>query len=232
MTIGLIATASFLIVSMSAFRGNRPSRARAVSPWWPTSSQPIFADLNTAVGRDDLLGDEAAALVGSQCLRVSRAARRRRQLRATCTRPANRGYWASRVPLSNASTSQNIPAFEFAAAAGETPEQRRNPWRTLQSQALSTDGVIPVVIDKETAMYSLQLYGGVGEEFTFSYDGRPITFRVVGLLSLSVLHGNLLISEADFRRLFPTISGYRYALIATPPEMTDQIATLLEDRSG
>ncbi len=68
-----------------------------------------------------------------------------------------------------------------------------------------------MVIDKETAMYSLQLYGGIGQVFTFTYDDRPIQFRVVGLLSLSVLHGSLLISEADFRQHFPDISGYRYA---------------------
>ena len=52
-----------------------------------------------------------------------------------------------------------------------------------------------------------------------------------GLLSLSVLHGNLLISEADFRQLFPDISGYRYALIRTPPPTRrSKSANVLEDK--
>ena len=123
--------------------------------------------------------------------------------------------------------------FAFAASAASTPTQQHNPWRLLESMAGDTeDGAVPVIIDKETAMYSLGLYRGVGERFTFSYDNRPIDFRVVGLLSLSVLHGNLLIAESDFRRLFPAISGDRYALIRTPPERTDEVARLLEDRLG
>ena len=81
-------------------------------------------------------------------------------------------------------------------------------------------------------MYSLQRYGGIGEILGYSYDGREIRFRVVGLLSLSVLHGNLLISEADFRQLFPDISGYRYALIKTPGDKRESVARLLEDQLG
>lgn len=81
-------------------------------------------------------------------------------------------------------------------------------------------------------MYSLQLSGGVGELVTFEYDGRPITFRVVGLLRLSILHGNLLISEADFRQLFPTVSGYRYFLVDAPPPRSAAVQGVLEDRLG
>ena len=74
------------------------------------------------------------------------------------------------------------------------------------------------MIDKETAMYSLQLVRRYwAKSLPLPTIDRPITFRVVGLLSLSVLHGNLLISEADFRQLFPDVSGYRYALIRTLP---------------
>src|SRR5439155_3475342 len=59
-----------------------------------------------------------------------------------------------------------------------------------------------------------------------------VKFRVVGLLANSVLQGNLLIGEADFKRLFPQISGYRFFLIRSPPGKTDQIASALEDRLG
>ena len=55
---------------------------------------------------------------------------------------------------------------------------------------------VPVVLDKNTALYSLHLYGGLGEEFAFAYDGREIPFRVVGLLENSVLQGSLLIGES------------------------------------
>jgi putative ABC transport system permease protein len=43
--------------------------------------------------------------------------------------------------------------------------------------------------------------------------GRPATVQVVGLLENSVLQGNLLVSEANFLRMFPDTSGYRFFLI-------------------
>jgi ABC-type antimicrobial peptide transport system permease subunit len=87
------------------------------------------------------------------------------------------------------------------------------------------------VLDQNTAMYSLRLYGGVGQTFDVTYDdGTKVKFRVVGLLSNSVLQGSLLIGEADFKRLFPEISGYRSFLIRSPPGKGDEVAAVLEDR--
>jgi ABC-type antimicrobial peptide transport system permease subunit len=88
---------------------------------------------------------------------------------------------------------------------------------------------VPVVLDQNTAMYSLRLYGGVGQTFTLTYaDDTVITFRVVGLLANSVLQGNLLIGESDFKLLFPQISGYRYFLIRSPDGKSHQVASALE----
>jgi ABC-type antimicrobial peptide transport system permease subunit len=87
------------------------------------------------------------------------------------------------------------------------------------------------VLDKNMATYSLHLYGGIGEEFELTYaDAGPIRFRVVGLLSNSVLQGSLLIGEADFVRRFPDVSGYRYFLIQTPDNRVQDVAAALEDR--
>jgi len=47
---------------------------------------------------------------------------------------------------------------------------------------------------------------------------------------LSILHGNLLISDADFRQLFPAISGHRYFLIDTQTRALRDTAQALEDR--
>ena len=95
------------------------------------------------------------------------------------------------------------------------------------------DEPVPVVLDQNTAMYSLRLYGGVGQTFDVTYaDGTTVKFRVAGLLANSVLQGNLLIGEGDFQRLFPQISGYRFFLIRSPPGKSDEVARVLEDRLG
>jgi ABC-type antimicrobial peptide transport system permease subunit len=125
----------------------------------------------------------------------------------------------------------DVQAFTWAASAAESEAERANPWRLLD-QTLP-DGRVPVVIDKNTAMFSLQLYGGIGEDFEFVYDpGITVRFRVVGLLSNSVLQGNLLIGEKAFQQQFKDVPGYGYFLIQCPPDAADQVVQTLEDALG
>jgi ABC-type antimicrobial peptide transport system permease subunit len=120
--------------------------------------------------------------------------------------------------------------FVWSASAAHSDAERANPWRLLDQQTKPADPV-PVVLDQNTARYSLRLYGGVGQTFDVNYaGGAKVTFRVVGLLANSVLQGNLLIGEADFERLFPTISGYRYFLIKPPASRAAAVSAALEDR--
>jgi hypothetical protein len=91
-----------------------------------------------------------------------------------------------------------------------------NPWSLLNVRlSLDDNGqpIVPVVLDASTAVYSLHLKG-IGSRLTI-HDAadRPVTLQVVGLLRNSVLQGNLLVSEANFLRLFPDTGGYRYFLI-------------------
>ncbi len=75
-------------------------------------------------------------------------------------------------------------------------------------------GAIPVIIDKNTAWYSLKVYLP-GTRFTIDYPGvGPVEFELVGLLDNSLLQGVLLVAEGDFLRLFPQNVGQRYFLVA------------------
>jgi ABC-type antimicrobial peptide transport system permease subunit len=124
-------------------------------------------------------------------------------------------------------------AFAWAASGAETAAARENPWRLLAGQTVADAAPIPVVLDKNMAMYSLHLYKGIGEEFELTYDNvGTLRFRVVGLLANSVLQGNLLIGESDFVSHFPDVSGYRLFLLKSPPGRTAQVAEMMEDRLG
>ena len=73
--------------------------------------------------------------------------------------------------------------------------------------------IVPVVLDANTATYSLHL-DGVGARFTIrDAADQPVTLQVVGLLKNSVLQGNVLMSEANFLRVFPDTGGYRFFLM-------------------
>jgi ABC-type antimicrobial peptide transport system permease subunit len=92
-----------------------------------------------------------------------------------------------------------------------------NPWRSLLGEngkpKTEDHPTIPVVIDKNTANYSLKIFA-LGTRYDVAFDsGEKVSFEVVGFLSNTVLQGSLMIRESDFKRVFPTVAGYRYFLI-------------------
>ncbi len=184
----------------------------------------MFADLNDAKGRDEVLLNDAAALDGSLVLSM----RVRAGDDASCrnlyqaTHPRVLGVPAT---MREYFDQAHEDAFAFAAAAQDPDHD--NPWNLLV--ASDEDEATPVILDMNTAMYSLHLYGGVGQEFTFDYDGDPVRFRVVGLLSNSLLQGSLLIAEERFLNHFPGVGGYQMFLIQTPADKQQQVANALEN---
>jgi hypothetical protein len=228
-TIALMASAAFLIVAVSSFRLTPSEEGIGGFNLLAESSEPLIVDLNSAAGRRELLADDASQLDGTTVLSL----RLQPGDDASCrnlykaTQPRILGVTPGFIAHFN---DHSATRFNFAASAA-TPEQHVNPWQLL-APATPSDQPVPVVLDKNTAMYSLQLYGGIGEEFTFTYGGEPIRFRVAGLLANSVLQGSLLIGEADFTRLFPQLSGYRSFLIRTPADRGPAIAALLENSLG
>ncbi|HTN74594.1 MAG TPA: FtsX-like permease family protein [Pirellulaceae bacterium] len=234
LTIGLVAAASFLIVAMSSFRLSPTLTGAGGFDLVATTSEPIFADLNSPEGRQELLDQDAKQLAGATVLGL-------RLLPgddASCSnlyqaqQPRVLGITPALVRHYN--TPEN-PSFAWAGSAASSPQQASNPWELLNGPAVGDNEPIPVVLDKNTAMYSLHLYRGIGEEFTVTYDdGPPVKFKVVGLLSNSILQGSLMIGEADFVRQFPAISGYRYFLVQAPtaelPEVTRVLRSKLSDQ--
>jgi ABC-type antimicrobial peptide transport system permease subunit len=242
LTVGLMAVASFLIVAMSSFRLAPTAAGTGGFDLVAESSEPVFGDWSTPEGREALLADRAAALEGGTVLPL--------RLQAGDDASCNNLYQASQPrilgvtePLVRYFDDPAVQAFAWAASAAESPADKANSWRLLsaggqpfQAVAPSDEApppAIPVVLDKNMALYSLHLYGGIGEEFELTYpEVGPIRFRVAGLLSNSVLQGSLLVGEADFVSRFPEVSGYRYFLIKSPADQSPAVASALEDRLG
>jgi ABC-type antimicrobial peptide transport system permease subunit len=101
-----------------------------------------------------------------------------------------------------------------------TIEKTDNPWLLL-NQAFP-DGAIPVIGDANSLNYVLHLK--VGEDFVMD----QLRLRVVAALSDSIFQSELIMSEKNFLRLFPSEQGYRYFLIDAPNG--SDAATVLEDR--
>jgi len=241
-TIALVACAAFLIVAVSAFRMSPTEEGVGGFDLLAESSQPIYEDLNLDAGRKELLAEKADALAGTTVLSL----RLKPGDDASCRnlyQPSQPRILGVPRQIADYFDQPKLPArFNWSASAAKTAEEKQNPWRLLGKIAASgppgpggptLDEAVQVVLDQNTARYSLRLYGGVGETFDLTYAGvGTVKFRVVGLLANSVLQGNLLIGEQDFKRLFPQISGYRFFLIRSPPGKSEEIAGVLEDRLG
>lgn len=230
-TVALTASACFLVAAVSAFRLDPTDRGVAGFDLIAESSEPIFADLNLPAARQEALGASATALDGGAVYALRLKGGDDASCRNLYQATQPRVLGVTPALIEHFSDSRAVP-FAWAGSAAKSPEETANPWRLLE-QPTPTNAPIPVVLDKNTAMYSLRLYGGVGEEFEFDYeDAGVVKFRVAGLLANSVLQGGLFIGEADFQRIFPQVSGYRSFLIRAPAGKAAEVSQLLEEKFG
>ncbi|UUO07939.1 FtsX-like permease family protein [Blastopirellula sp. J2-11] len=232
LTIGLVGAASFLIIAISSFRLAPTESGTGGVDLIAESTQPIFHDLNSPAGRYDqgFRETDEPLLAKTSIL----AMRMQPGDDASCL-----NLYQSNSPRVLGATPQMIShysqegaaQFEWAGTVATTPEAKANPWLVLEKSADGENAPIPCALDKNTAMYALHLFGGVGETFeTTDPDGRTTQYQVAGLLSNSILQGSLIVSEQNLLDRFPDTSGYRMFLIQTPPGETEQVASVLEDR--
>ena len=222
LTIGLVAVAAFLIMAVSSFRLSPTNEGTAGFDLIATSDQPVFDRLNEA-SRDDINAFSFRVKSGedASCTNLYQS-----------TQPQVIG-----VPdefVTHFDDAKN--SFRWASSLARRKDEVENPWWLL-SQKLA-DGAIPVVIDKNTANYSLKIFA-VGGDYTVQFDsGQSVTFRVVGFLENTILQGSLIISEADFIKTFPTVSGYRMFLVDANDEtdehetIANSVSSRLEEKYG
>jgi hypothetical protein len=218
----LIASAAFIIVSVDAFRkgggeiGAERSSGTGGYALIATSELPLVHNPNEAAGRE-------ALIVSAPEFEQVRFTRLR-------VRP---GDDASCLNLYKP-TAPTIVApeegffeegrFSFASSLAETDEERANPWRLLRRPV--TDGPIPVVADATSLQYVL--HAQVGDIFSMDIGaGAPLELQFVAAVKDSILQGELLMSEENFVRVFPSQQGYRYFLIDAPGVSTVSAAAEL-----
>ena len=213
----LIASAAFIIVAVDAFR-----RSGAVAhdrksgsggfPFVAESLVPIVHDANTVEGRESLNLNNTNEETALKDVRLV-SLRMRPGDDASCLnlyQPRNPKI----VAPPDAFVNENRFAFQTSI------EKTDNPWLLLNREF--PDGAIPVIGDANSLNYVLHLK--VGEDFVMD----QVRLRVVAALSDSIFQSELIMSEKNFLRLFPSEQGYRYFLIDAPNG--SDAATVLEDR--
>jgi ABC-type lipoprotein release transport system permease subunit len=218
----LIASATFLIFSIDAFRrgaedvSSDPHSSSGGFALLAQSDLPILADPNTAAGREALLidGPEIART------RIARFRLRKGQ-DASCL-----NLYRPTSPTIVASAPGFIESarFAFAESLAASDAERANPWRLLERTF--DDGAVPAIADATSLQYAL--HAAVGDTFQVDVGSdKPLRLRFVGALRDSVLQGEVIIAESRFINAFPSQQGYQFFLIEDPSVTTTAQAEAL-----
>jgi ABC-type lipoprotein release transport system permease subunit len=205
--IALIASATFLIVALDAFRSGDTSAGAGGYPFVAESVLPLIHDPNTTSGREAL---NMTSVQGVQFVNF----RLRAGDDASCL-----NLYQPRNPRIIGVPAAFLRSAHFAFQ--DTVEKTANPWLLLESR--QSGGAIPAIADATSLEYTLHLK--LGEEFTL--DQRR--YRIVATVQDSIFQGELLISENNFLRVFPDIEGYRFFLLRAPSAVVPELESALSD---
>jgi putative ABC transport system permease protein len=205
--IAQIACATFLIVSVDAFRQTGDSAGTGGYRLMAESNLPLIHDPNSPAGRDAL---NIPPLEGVQFVPF----RLRPGDDVSCL-----NLYQPRNPriLAPPAAFLNSAHFAFQDSVPHTA----NPWLSLDAPL--PGGAVPAIADANSITYVLHLK--LGEDFTLNQT----RFRIVAALQDSLFQSELLISEKNFLRLFPDVEGYRFFLLDVPLQRTQQVTGTLEE---
>ncbi len=218
LAIAIIASATFILISVDAFRHGRIDAADRRSG---TGGYPLLVDLLLPLVHDPNSA-EARELLGLQDAGVSiEGFRLLPGEDASCLNlyePVNpRILGVGRRVI-------DAGRFAFQSSLAANDADRANPWRLLLAEG--GDGAIPIAADANSITYVL--HKKLGDEITIAHGQQRIRLRLVAALADSVFQSELLMSDANFVRLFPEQQGYRFLLVDAPAAQTQSIAETIE----
>jgi len=234
-TAGLLACGIFLVAAVEVFRldphaeaSNRSSGTGGFA-LYGESAVPILRDLNAvARGGQTAGGPQLPALDPNELAGVSFVELRLHEGDDASCLNLNRAQSPRVLGINPARLDGRFSFIErmrdagvgasAAGAAGATGT--KNPWLLLDANL--PGGAVPAIGDDPTLQWAL--HKDLGQDVTVIDErGRAVKLRLVGKIGGSILQGSLLISDANFRRLFPSASGYRAMLVDAPPAEAEKV---------
>jgi hypothetical protein len=221
LSMAVIASATFILMSVDAFRrdeaiaGDRQSGVGGYA-LLVESLLPVVHDPNTRAGREalNLFGlDESITIEPFRLLPGDDA---------SCL-----NLYEPRNPRILAPRDSFIAEgrFAFQESLAATDAERANPWLLLHRK--EPDGAVPVIADANSMTYVL--HRRLGEDIVITRGGRELRLRLVAALRDSIFQGELLMSQAQFLKLFPEEEGFRFLLVEAPSEGAADVAGAIEN---
>jgi hypothetical protein len=222
LSMAVIASATFMLISVDAFRRGETSADTGIHSGvggyglFVETLLPIVDDANSRSGRTSLNLLDLDPAVVFEPFRLLPGDD------ASCL-----NLYEPKNPRILAPTDAFLAKgrFTFQASRASTDQERSNPWLLLQRS--ESDGAIPVIGDTNSMTYVL--HKQLGDDIVIRRGGQDIRLRLVAALRDSIFQGELLMSQANFIRLFPDQQGYRVMLVEAPAGQTSAVAAKVED---
>jgi hypothetical protein len=222
LSMAVIASATFILISVDAFR--RPETTGDTGPHSGVGGYnvfletllPVVGDVNSRSGRDAMNLFDLDPAITFEPFRLLPGDD------ASCL-----NLYEPKNPRILAPSDAFLAKgrFAFQSARTSTDAERDNPWLLLTRD--EPDGSIPVIGDANSMTYVL--HKAVGEDIVIRRGGKDIRLRLVAALRDSLFQGELLMSQANFMKLFPDQHGYRVMLVEAPAAQASAVAAQLED---
>ena len=234
LAIAVIASATFILIAVGAFRREGPpptDRHSGVGGYpllvdllLPIVNDPNSPDGREAIGlrRDDPIAIEPFRVLpgdDASCLNLYQP--RNPRVLGASRRFIESGRFAFQSSIAH------LRAGRFGGQAS-TDAERANPWLLLDREL--GPGIVPAIADVNSMTYVL--HKSIGDDIEIASGDRPVRLRLVAALADSIFQGELLMSDANFARLFPEQQGYRFLLVDAPADRVAQVAAAIEEGAG
>ena len=223
LSMAMIASAAFILISVGAFRKDDVSPTS--DPHSGVGGYTLLINSLLPVAHDPAgpQGREALGLAGSEFDSVGiEPFRVRPGDDASCLNlyaPENPRIIAPRDSFLREGR------FRFRSSLASNESERANPWLLLQRA--EPDDAVPVIADANSMTYVL--HRKLGDEIAIPVGDRTIRLRLVAALDDSIFQSELLMSDSNFRKLFPEQQGFRFFLVQAPPERIEASALAIEN---
>ena len=220
LAIGVVASATFILIAVDAFRRDAPIAAdrHAGTGGYPLVVELLLPLVSDPNGRD---GREALGLSGGDQIAIEPL----RLLPGDDASCLNLYAPISPRVVGVSRTFIDSGRFAFQSALAPSTAERANPWLLL-NRDLGADAV-PAIGDANSITYVL--HKSLGDDIVITRGNRSVRLRLVAALADSIFQGELLMSDANFSRLFPDQEGYRFLLVDTPPDRVTQVSAAIKD---
>jgi putative ABC transport system permease protein len=223
LAIAVIASASFILISVDAFRRTGPPARDKHSG---IGGYGLIVDLLVPLAHDPngREGRDALGLASLPDVRLD-PFRVRPGDDASCL-----NLYEPTNPTILGATRAFIESgrFRFQSTAAGTPDEQQNPWLLLDRKiSAAGDRVVPVIADANSMTYVL--HKALGDEIVINVREARVRLRLVGALSDSMLQSELVMSEGNFLALFPEQEGFQRLLVDVPAATEAEVAKAIEE---